>query len=101
VLQQELTDMGKGEAPVQKVAKVTQERHQIIDQIRELNAQFNPEQEPDKQMLDQFVILLQKLRSVSIRAVEVIVLWRDQLRYLALLSTNHRPLRRKRAQQSI
>jgi hypothetical protein len=43
VLQQELTDMSKGEAPVQKVAKVTQERHQIIDQIRDLNAQFNPE----------------------------------------------------------
>ena len=46
-------------------------------------------------------MLLSRLRALSIRAVELIVLWRDQLRYLALLSTKHRPLRRKRAQQSI
>ena len=93
--------MNKDEAPVQKVLKIIQERQDTVDQILTLNGSLAADQEPDKALIDQFVLLLQKLRSLSIRAVELIVLWRDQLRYLALLSTKHRPLRRKRAQQSI
>lgn len=41
------------------------------------------------------------LRTLSIRTVELIVLWRDQFRYLSLMSTNLKLARKRRAQQAI
>lgn len=37
-----------------------------------------------------------KLRSLSIRTVELIVLWRDQFRYFALMTSKQRLARKKK-----
>jgi hypothetical protein len=42
--------------------------------------------------------LLKKLRAISIKVVEAIVLWRDLFRSFALLSTKVQGLSKKRAQ---
>jgi hypothetical protein len=47
--------------------------------------------------VDELEQLLIKLRSSSIRTVEFIVLWRDQFRYFALMSTKQRLVRKKKA----
>lgn len=44
---------------------------------------------------------LLKLRQASIRTVELIVLWRDQFRYFALMTSKQRLARKKKAQKAI
>ena len=44
---------------------------------------------------------LKNLRDLSIKAVENIVLWRDAFRYLALIGSKQRTIRKKRAQTAI
>ena len=41
------------------------------------------------------------MRALSIRCVELVVLWRDQFRYLALIGSKMRTIRKRRAQTAI
>ena len=41
------------------------------------------------------------MRALSIRCVELVVLWRDQFRYLALIGSKQRTIRKRRAQTAI
>lgn len=52
-------------------------------------------------MVDKIELMLRDLRALSIRTVELIVLWRDQFRYLALIGSKQRTLRKRRAQTAI
>lgn len=70
-------------APVIKVIEVVKQREQTLDDIR-LVCQRSPDNEANFAELEGLLILL---RTLSIRTVELIVLWRDQFRYLSLLST--------------
>ena len=49
------------------------------------------------QTLDSIESKLRDLRHLSIRAVELVVLWRDQFRYLALIGSKQRTIRKRRA----
>ena len=49
------------------------------------------------EMVDKIELMLRDLRALSIRTVELIVLWRDQFRYLALIGSKQRTLRKRRA----
>ena len=53
------------------------------------------------EIVDKFEEKLKELRALSIRTVELIVLWRDQFRYLALIGSKQRTLRKRRAQTAI
>mgnify|MGYP000999475149 CR=1 FL=1 len=55
------------------------------------------DREATNEEIDELSDLLRRLRSLSIRAVELVVLWRDQLRYLALLGAKQKSIRKKRA----
>ena len=44
---------------------------------------------------------MKELRALSIRCVELVVLWRDQFRYLALIGSKQRTIRKRRAQTAI
>ena len=44
---------------------------------------------------------MKELRAHSIRCVELVVLWRDQFRYLALIGSKQRTIRKRRAQTAI
>jgi hypothetical protein len=41
------------------------------------------------------------LRHESIKVVELVVLWRDQIRYLTMMGTRQKHLRKRRAQTAI
>ena len=81
-----------GQAPIIKVVEVIRTREQTLVEIAELSVTYtDKDNEKAKEMED----LLLSLRSLSIRTVELIVLWRDQFRYLALMSTKMK-LQKKR-----
>jgi hypothetical protein len=94
VLTKENADFIKGIAPVLKVIEIITIREHLLNEVNELC-----EKEPRK--VEHLEQLLGKLRSASIRAVELIVLWRDQFRYYALMSASKRLARKKKAQQAI
>ena len=56
---------------------------------------------PSDKSVDELEQLLLGLRRLSIRTVELIVLWRDQFRYLSLVNNKMRLGRKKRAQKAI
>lgn len=90
VLIKENADFVKGIAPVLKVIEIISIRENLLNEVSELC-----EKEPRK--IENLEQLLGKLRSASIRAVELIVLWRDQFRYYALMSASKRLARKKKA----
>ena len=90
VLIKENADFVKGIAPVLKVIEIISIRENLLNEVSELC-----EKEPRK--IEHLEQLLCKLRSASIRAVELIVLWRDQFRYYALMSVSKRLARKKKA----
>jgi hypothetical protein len=51
--------------------------------------------------VDEIEKLLIRLRALTIKTVEMIVLWRDQFRYFALMSSKVRLARKKKAHQAI
>ena len=51
--------------------------------------------------VDEIEKMLIRLRGLTIKTVEMIVLWRDQFRYFALMSSKVRLARKKKAHQAI
>lgn len=90
MLIKENADFFKGIAPVLKVIEIISIRENLLNEVSELC-----EKEPRK--IEHLEQLLGRLRSASIRAVELIVLWRDQFRNYALMSVSKRLARKKKA----
>jgi len=77
-------------------------REECLHALQRLNQSL--EHAPEEQqasIVDQVELLLKDLRALSIRVVELVVLWRDQFRYLALIGSKQRTLRKRRAQNAI
>lgn len=78
-----------------KVIEIINAREQVLSEINEITKAEN-----DRKVTELEHLLL-KLRQASIRAVELIVLWRDQFRYFALMTSKQRLARKKKAQKAI
>lgn len=72
-------------------------REQLLADIRLLAATTSKEEAK----IDELEKKLQKLRSVSIRIVEMVVLWRDQFRHMVQMSRNLRPIEKRRKCQRV
>ncbi len=94
IIAKEIDDFQKGSAPIQKVLKVTQAREECLSEIADYNKEHLVGQgEPPVVSQDKITYvakLLNNLRTLSIHVVECIVLWRDQMRYVALLNQQKR-----------
>lgn len=90
---QELTN---GTAPIMRAMAVIKIREDLLNQILGLSEQYTHADNKDVYM-QQITTELLRLRQTSIKVVELIVLWRDQLRYLALMGTSQKLLRKRRA----
>lgn len=66
-------------------------REQCLSDIHALNGQLDESHqlsdEEQNAILDKVEVKLRELRALSIRCVELVVLWRDQFRYLALIGS--------------
>ena len=87
--------------------EVVKQREACLSEIHKLNESLNTNdqqqvsEENQNQVLDQIEARLKELRALSIRCVELVVLWRDQFRYLALIGSKQRTIRKRRAQTAI
>lgn len=73
----------------------------MIETINQRDAVIKSITESKEGKIEELEDKLLKLRSLSIRTVELIVLWRDQFRYFALMTSKQRLARKKRVQQAI
>lgn len=78
---------------MQRVIDVIKQREEALSQIDSFPS--------SGKSVDELEQLLLSLRRLSIRTVELIVLWRDQFRYLSLVNNKVRIGRKKRAQKAI
>lgn len=104
IFKKELTEFERGDIAVVSVMKNIQKREEMLAQIIEQSKALENQQleEGDKNdLVDKIELMLRDLRALSIRTVELIVLWRDQFRYLALIGSKQRTLRKRRAQTAI
>ena len=104
IFKKELTEFERGDITVVSVMKNIQKREEMLAQIIEQSKALENQQfeEGDKNdLVDKIELMLRDLRALSIRTVELIVLWRDQFRYLALIGSKQRTLRKRRAQTAI
>lgn len=82
--------------------EIIKRREECLATILKLNQSYeNASEEEQTQIIDQVEQQLKDLRALSIRVVELVVLWRDQFRYLALIGSKQRTLRKRRAQTAI
>jgi hypothetical protein len=72
-------------------------REQLLASIAKLSEELKIGPIPQEQLVTQISSELLQLRHSSIKVVELIVLWRDQLRYLTLMGTKSKQLRKRRA----
>lgn len=103
ILAKEVQDFERGEAPVLAVCRMMMQREDLIRRVEEQSGRLQQavtEDETNTQ-LGEIETSLRELRTASIRMVELIVLWRDAFRYLAMLGTKQRSIRKKRAQTAI
>ena len=76
IFEKEVQDFESQQAPILNCINTINQREECLGQIYNLNAQL--EAVPDSQeIVDQVEAKLRELRSLSIRCVELVVLWRD------------------------
>ena len=108
VLHKEILELNGGRAQVQAVQKAMEAREECMRQIRKNDAVeqaiASKEAEvylPSQDFLNEMATLIQNLRQLSIHVVEQIVLWRDQIRHIFVLSTKStQKIARKRKVQT-
>lgn len=112
ILHKEILELNGGRSQIQAVQKAIQAREECIRQIRQNDAEElsrqqisieNKEQAklPSQEFLNEMATLIQNLRQLSIHVVEQIVLWRDQIRHIFVLSTkSSQKIARKRKVQA-
>ena len=99
----ELADFETKQAAVLNCMQVITQREKCLQDIMSLNIELDkvlqatPQQDALERVLEAIEGKLRELRSLAIRAVELIVLWRDQFRYLALIGSKQRTIRKRRA----
>lgn len=76
-------------------------RETQIKLIYELSDQMKGDTADKDGLVQQLAAELLKLRHESIKVVELVVLWRDQIRYLTMMGTRQKHLRKRRAQTAI
>lgn len=80
IFKKELTEFERGEVAIISVMKNIEKREETLADIIESSKQLEDtslnEDELDE-IVDKFEIKLKELRALSIRTVELIVLWRD------------------------
>jgi hypothetical protein len=76
VLEREAEDLQKGIAPIFKVIDVIKHREDCLVDIETITKEYQEEKITDSALDDLYDHLL-LLRTLSIRTVELIVLWRD------------------------
>lgn len=82
--------------------KIVESRETCLQEILSLTQTLESMPEAEQsEILDQIETNMKELRRLSIRCVELVVLWRDQFRYLALIGTKQRAIRKRRAQTAI
>lgn len=98
ILTKEVDGLINGSAPIIRVLAAIRSREEQMLLVRKLNKELSGENQKDA--LAKLSSELIKLRQVSIRTVELIVLWRDQLRHLSLIGANAKKSVRKRIAHS-
>ena len=89
IFDKEVQDFENNQAPVINCMETVKSREECLKEIHRLNLSLNDEMSEENQslQLDQIETKLKDLRALSIRCVELVVLWRDQFRYLALIGS--------------
>ena len=80
IFKKELTEFERGEVAIISVMKNIERREELLVDIIESSRQLentNLDEDEVHELLDRFEIKLKELRALSIRTVELIVLWRD------------------------
>lgn len=101
IFEKEVEDFQSGQAPILNCISTIQQREKCLGDIFKLNTELSAGPENESPLVDQIEAKLKELRSLSIRCVELVVLWRDQFRYLALIGSKQRTIRKRRAQTAI
>ena len=100
IFKKELTEFERSEVAIISAMKNIERREEALADIIESSKKLedsNLNEDEISEIVDKFEIKLKELRALSIRTVELIVLWRDQFRYLALIGSKQRNLRKRRA----
>ena len=100
IFKKELAEFERGDIAVISVMKNIQKREEVLAKIIEQSKTLDDPKLDEGQIndtIDKLELMLRELRALSIRTVELIVLWRDQFRYLALIGSKQRTLRKRRA----
>ena len=101
IFAKEMQDFEQGQSPILNCLVTINRREKCLQEIVDLNkalqAASTQSEEQQNQIVDQVEAKLREIRALSIRCVELVVLWRDQFRYLALIGSKQRTIRKKRA----
>jgi len=80
IFKKELTEFERGEVAIISVMKIIERREELLADVIESSRQLentNLNDDETTEIIDKFEIKLKELRQISIRTVELIVLWRD------------------------